>query len=86
MPSTTIHISEELLSKVDQVVQEEGISRNRFIVEACRQALQEREGEWPIDFFEANIEEQDLHLLREAGEQMEADIIARRKNRQQSEL
>ncbi len=81
MPSTTIHISRELLSEVDQVVQSEGISRNRFIVEACKQALQDRAGEWPFDFFESDLNEEELRQLQEAGEMMEADILAMRHNR-----
>lgn len=81
MPSTTIHIAEELLSQVDQVVQREGISRNRFIVQACKQALQDRAGEWPPDFFESDLDEEELRQLQEAGERLEADILAMRRNR-----
>lgn len=86
MPSTTIHISKDLLSKLDQVVQEEGISRNRFIIEACKRFLQDRQGEWPSDFFDADMDDTDLRLLREGGKQMETDIFGMRKNRRQIEL
>ncbi|MBW2642455.1 MAG: CopG family transcriptional regulator, partial [Deltaproteobacteria bacterium] len=32
MPSTTVHIPDKLLSKIDQIVKKKGVSRNRFIV------------------------------------------------------
>ena len=86
MPSTTIHISKDLLSKLDQVVQEEGISRNRFIIEACKRFLQDRQGKWPSDFFDTDMDDTDLRLLREGGKQMETDIFGMRKNRRQIEL
>ena len=39
MLSATNHIPKKLLSKIDELVREKGISRNRFIVDACEQAF-----------------------------------------------
>ena len=81
MPSTTVHIPDELLSKIDQTVKEKEISRNRFIIQACEQALKNISGEWPEGFFETNLNEEDLRLLEEGVKEMEAAIIHKRINR-----
>ena len=81
MPSTTIHIPDQLLSKIDQRVKEQGISRNRFIIQACEQALKSIAGQWPEDFFEPDLSVEDLELLREGVLEMEKAIVKMRKNR-----
>lgn len=63
MPSTTIHINDDLLAKIDEVARERGTSRNRFILEACESALQRLTPEWPDGFFENRHSEADLALL-----------------------
>ena len=47
MPIITGHLADGLLSKIDRIFKEKGISRNRFSVEACEQALNESGGLWP---------------------------------------
>jgi hypothetical protein len=86
MPSTTVHIPDPLLSKVDQIVKEKGISRNRFIVQACEQAVVNDAGEWPEDFFEPDLSMDDLKLLCEGVAEMEEAIISMRKSRKGMEL
>jgi len=86
MPSTTVHIPDPLLSKMDQIVKEKGISRNRFIVQACEQAVINDAGEWPEDFFESDLSGGDLRLLREGVAEMEEAIIRMRKSRIGMEL
>jgi predicted transcriptional regulator len=81
MSSTTVHIPDPLLSKIDQIVKEKGISRNRFIVRACEQALENSAGRWPENFFELDLSEENLKLLREGVAEMEAAICKMRKNR-----
>ena len=83
MPSTTVHIPDQLLSKIDQIVKEKSISRNRFIVEACEQALNNSIGQWPEGFFESELNGDNLNLilLREGVSEMEEAIISMRKNR-----
>ena len=81
MPSTTVHIPDELLSQIDQIVKEKEISRNRFIIQACEQALNNSAGRWPEDFFEPELSGKDLRLLREVVREMEDAIINMRKNR-----
>lgn len=86
MPSTTVHIPDRLLSKIDQVAREKGLSRNRFIVQACQKALDNEAGEWPESFFEPQMDEEDLRLLRETVSEMEEAIISRRRNRKKIDL
>ena len=86
MPSTTVHIPDQLLSRIDKAVKEQNISRNRFIIQACEEALNHMGGEWPNGFFEPLPEEKDLNLLREATVEMEKIIFAKRKNRSRAPL
>ncbi len=86
MPSTTVHIPDKLLSKIDQFTKEKEISRNRFIIQACEQALKTISGEWPEGFFETNLSRKDLKMLREGVEEMEGVIIQTRKSRKSSNL
>ena len=81
MPSTTVHFPDELLSKIDQAVKGQEISRNRFIIRACEHALNSIAGEWPKGFFDTDLSEEDLKILREGVHEMEEAISNRRKNR-----
>lgn len=86
MPSTTVHIPDPLLSKIDQVVREKNISRNRFIVQACEQALRDNAGKWPEGFFEDDLDPQDFKILSEGVIEMEQVILNMRKNRRDIQL
>ena len=86
MPSTTVHIPDELLSEIDQIVKEKEISRNRFIVQACEHALNNIAGEWPEGFFDIDLSEEDLKILCEGVQEMEQAIINKRKNRKDTAL
>ena len=81
MPSTTIHISDELLSRIDEIVKEKGMRRNRFIIEACEMALSKNAGRWPANFFQMNLNQKELRVLRDAVSEMEKSILNLRKNR-----
>ncbi len=86
MPSTTVHIPDALLSKIDEIVKEKGISRNRFIVRACEEALDNSAGRWPENFFETDLGEENIKLLREGVAEMEEAIRKMRKNRADVDL
>ena len=81
MPSTTVHLPDQLLLEIDRIVKEESISRNRFIVKACEKALKNSAGKWPDDFFKSALNQENLQLLREGVAEMETAIIKSRKNR-----
>lgn len=86
MPSTTVHIPDNLLAKIDELAKEKGISRNRFIVRACEDALDNVAGQWPEDFFEPDISKEDLEILRKSVLEMEEAIISMRRNRKRIDL
>jgi hypothetical protein len=65
MPSTTVHLPDALLAKIDSIVKEKSISRNRFIIQACEEALKKSAGQWPQDFFEPELSPANLKLLKE---------------------
>ncbi len=81
MPSTTVHLPDALLSKIDQIVKEIGISRNRFIIKACEEALHNNTGNWPQNFFEPELSPGNLKLLKAGVAEMESAILKKRKNR-----
>ena len=78
MPSTTVHIPDSLLAKIDKIVKEQSISRNRFIINACEEALKNSAGQ---DFFESDLSAANLRLLKEGVAEMEDAIMKMRKNR-----
>ena len=86
MPSTTVHIPDPLLAKIDHVVREKNMSRNRFIVQACEAALENDSGDWPDGFFDAEFDEKNGVLLREGVREMEEAILMKRKSRSGIEL
>jgi len=86
MPSTTVHLPDKLLNKIDRTVNEIGISRNKFIIQACEEALQNSAGRWPEDFFEPDLSASNLRLLKEGVAEMEEAIVRMRKNRTDSIL
>ena len=81
MPSTTVHIPDKLLTEIDRIVHEKGISRNRFIIQACEEALKNNAGQWPTDFFESNLSGANLKLLKEGVAEMESAILQMRRNK-----
>lgn len=82
MPSTTVHLPDELVARLDHVARSRGISRNRVVVEACERLVATEQGEWPAGFFDrADLSVEDRETLREAGRDMERAIVQGRRNR-----
>jgi len=81
VPSTTVHIPDELLARVDRLAQRRGISRNRLVIAALTDELARDAGEWPDDFFQPPRTPDALRLLDEATSELEAAIMSSRRNR-----
>jgi metal-responsive CopG/Arc/MetJ family transcriptional regulator len=81
MPSTTIHFQDNLLADIDRVAADLEISRNRFVIEACKTALAQHNGVWPEDFFSTDLTVADQKLLTEAADEIVTTIFRGRKNR-----
>ena len=80
MPSTTVHFPQGLLECIDQIARRRGISRNRYVVESCRVATAQDEGEWPAGFFDLDPGDS-VAELQEAVDEMESAILANRSSR-----
>ena len=80
MPSTTVHIPDDLLERVDRVAQRRGISRNRLVLDALADELARDAGEWPEDFFTPPAPDA-LRVLTEATGELEAVVATSRRNR-----
>ena len=50
MENTSVHFPQKMLDELDRLAAERGVSRNRVIVDSCRQALGTRR-QWPDGFF-----------------------------------
>jgi len=80
MPTTTVHIPDQLMIKIDEMAKKKKISRNRFVVLACEKALQHQPLPWPEDFFESDLQQEDMLELKEAVVEMEGSILTLRRN------
>lgn len=82
MPSTSVHFPGSILESLDHLAAEEGISRNRLIVEACRAVLARRR-EWPEALFdETRLSPGELDELRAGAEEFETALLNSRSNRE----
>ena len=81
MASATFHIPDDLLGAIDRAARGMGMSRNRFVLQACREALARQAGEWPAGFFDSSYSNEDEKLLAEATLELERGVLARRMNR-----
>ena len=75
LPSTTVHFPQDLLDHLDQIARRRGISRNRYVVESCRAATAQDDGEWPAGFFDLDPGDS-VAELQEAVDEMEGAIRA----------
>ena len=81
MPSTTVHFPPQLLRQIDAVAQRRGVSRNKFVMRACQDAVAKDAGAWPENFFRLDLDPGKLAVLRDAGHDMERSIRATRRSR-----
>lgn len=81
MPSTTIHIPDDILKRIDAIAHRRRISRNRLVREALEEVVARDAGEWPDSFFSPPVDPQDRELLQEATRELETTITRARRNR-----
>ncbi|MDA3951215.1 MAG: ribbon-helix-helix protein, CopG family [Spirochaeta sp.] len=80
MSSTTVHIPDEILQRVDAIARRRGVSRNRVVLASLEAEIERDSGEWPDAFFAAPSAEE-REILTEAAEELEASTVSRRRNR-----
>jgi len=84
MATTSVHFPKGLVEQLDQVAAARGLSRNRLIVEACRQMLGAGR-EWPEGFFlNDHLSADDMEELRAGGDELLQGILAARQNRSEA--
>jgi len=81
MPTTTVHFPRDLLHRIDVVSRRRGISRNRFVIEACEEALSSDAGQWPEDLFDPDLSAEERTLLEDASVELEQSVLRSRRNR-----
>ena len=82
MPSTSVHLPDELLRRLDEAAKRRRISRNRLIVDACRSILGEGGADWPEDFFaDGRLARGDRELLRSTFDEWLADVRSARRSK-----
>ena len=71
MASTSVHLPEVLLRRLDRLAARIGLSRNRLIIRACEALVEEDLGEWPDGFFaDDRLSAEELEEMRCGVDQM----------------
>ena len=82
MPSTSVHLPDDLLERLDEVARRRRISRNRLIVEACRSMIGEGGSQWPEEFFDPKrLARKDRELLKSSFDDWMTEIGSARRSR-----
>jgi hypothetical protein len=85
MPSTSVHFPEIVLSDLDRLATLTGQSRNRLIVESCRQLIAAHRV-WPERLFGVGLSPEDREELRRSAQEMEEAILTARVSRPNPEF
>lgn len=80
MGSTTVHIPDETLKRLDAIARRRGLSRNRVVLAALESEIARDSGEWPSEFFSPPPAE-DLELLADATLELETATTTGRRSR-----
>ena len=81
MANTSVHFPEGMLDELDRLAEERGVSRNRVIVDSCRQVLRSRR-QWPDEFFSnADRTADELRELEAGAEEFARALAAARRSR-----
>ena len=81
MPSTTIHIPDATLKRIDAIARRRRISRNRLVLEALEEVLAGDAGQWSDSFFTPPADPADRELLKQATRELETAVAGARRNR-----
>jgi len=79
--NTSVHFPEGMLDELDRLAEERGVSRNRLIVDSCREVLRSRR-QWPDGFFSnAGRTADELRELESGAEEFARSLAAARRRR-----
>ena len=80
MTSTSVHLPDALIKRLDKLARESGRSRNRLIVEACEAYLAGTREAWPSEFF-SRLPRSDERVLQESLQEWLETLQSSRRNR-----
>jgi hypothetical protein len=81
--NTSVHFPEGVLDELDRLAEDRGVSRNRVIVDACREALRARR-QWPAEFFSnTHRTPAELRELQGGAEEFARALAAGRRSRRE---
>lgn len=80
MGSTTVHIPDDMLQRIDAIARRRGTSRNRVVLASLEAEISRDSGEWPDAFF-APPSDTERAVLVEATREVEDVIASSRRNR-----
>ena len=80
MGSTTVHIPDDMLARIDAIARRRGTSRNRVVLASLEAEIVRDSGEWPDAFF-APPGDAERAVLAEATREIEDVIAGSRRNR-----
>lgn len=81
MANASVHFPEGLLDELDRLAAERGVSRNRVIVDSCRQQLLSRR-QWPDGFFSnTHLSPDELRELRGGADKFARGLASSRRSR-----
>jgi hypothetical protein len=84
VPNTSVHFPEGLLAELDRLAEERGVTRNRVIVDSCRQTLRTNR-QWPDGFFSnSHRTPAELRELQGGAEQFARTLAAARTSRRKA--
>ncbi len=85
MATTSVHLPGDLMERLDRAAREAGVSRNRFIVAACREALAQRRRAWPEGMFDgSHLSPEDEALLRGGADEWMESLLSARRDRSEA--
>jgi predicted transcriptional regulator len=80
MASTTVHIPDDLLARIDAIARRRGMSHNRVVLASLAAGIARDSGEWPDAFFTPPSDAEGAALV-EATREVENAIASSRRNR-----
>jgi hypothetical protein len=84
VPNTSVHFPDGLLAELDRLAKERGVTRNRVIVDSCRQTLRATR-QWPDGFFSnSHRTSAELRELQAGAEEFDRTLTAGRKSRRKA--
>ncbi len=82
MPSTSVYLPDDLLDALDRLAADEGVPRNRLIVDALREALARKRRRWQSGYFSGeHLSPEDVEELRSGAVEFDRSLREGRRSR-----